>query len=159
MPTSAHADEEIEEPYQQIEEILMDVDIKDNLMVLGDWNAIVGEETMNVVGKFGLGKHNKRCQRLVEFCICHDLIITNTMFDQPKRRRYTWTAERYQLDYILVRNRYRNEMKNSKSFPVADVESDHIPIIMTSQLYMKKLRINNIYKRRYIKEIKTTKSC
>lgn len=52
MPRSAHIDE-IEEAYEQMDEILTNLDIKDNLMILRDWNAVAGEEeTIDVVGKF-----------------------------------------------------------------------------------------------------------
>src|SRR6476469_9441440 len=82
-----------------------------------------------VVGKFGLGKRNDRGQRLIEFCKSQDLMITNTWFEQEKRRRYTWKSpgdlKSYQIDYILVRQRFRNSVKCSWSYPGADVDSDH----------------------------------
>ena len=59
----------------------------------GDWNAKVGsQETPGVTGKFGLGIWNEAGQRLVEFCQENALVITNTLFQQHKRRLYTWTS-------------------------------------------------------------------
>ena len=66
---------------------------KDVLFIIGDWNAKVGsQETPGVNGKFGLGVQNEAGQRLVEFCEENALVIANTLFQQHKRRLYTWTS-------------------------------------------------------------------
>ena len=63
---------------------------KDVLFIIGDWNAKVGsQETPGVTGKFGLGIRNEAGQRLIEFCQENALVITNTLFQQHKRRLYT----------------------------------------------------------------------
>ena len=60
--------------------------------IIGDWNAKVGsQETLGVTGKFGLGIQNEAGQRLIEFCQENALVIANTLFQQHKRRLYTWT--------------------------------------------------------------------
>ena len=62
---------------------------KDVLFIIGDWNAKVGsQETPGVTGKFGLGIQNEAGQRLIEFCQENALVITNTLFQQHKRRLY-----------------------------------------------------------------------
>ena len=62
------------------------------LFIIGDWNAKVGsQETPGVTGKFGLGVRNEAGQRLREFCQENALVIANTLFQQHKRRLYTWT--------------------------------------------------------------------
>ena len=66
---------------------------KDVLFIIGDWNTKVGsQETPGVTGKFGLGIRNEAGQRLIEFCQENALVITNTLFQQHKRRLYTWTS-------------------------------------------------------------------
>ena len=61
--------------------------------IISDWNAKVGsQETLGVTGKFGLGIQNEAEQRLVEFCQENALVIPNTLFQQHKRRLYTWTS-------------------------------------------------------------------
>ena len=58
---------------------------------MGDWNAGVGrQEIPGVTGKFGLGVQNEAGQRLIEFCQENALVIANTLFQQHKRRLYTW---------------------------------------------------------------------
>ena len=69
-------------------------------------NAKVGsQETPGVKGKFGLGVQNEAGQRLVEFSQENALVIANTLFQQHKRRLYTWTSpdgqHQNQIDYIL----------------------------------------------------------
>ena len=69
-------------------------------------NAKVGsQETPGVTGKFGLGIQNEAGQRLIEFCQEIALVITNTFFQQHKRRLYTWTSpegqHRNQIDCSL----------------------------------------------------------
>ena len=60
---------------------------------IGDWNAKVGsQETPGVTGKIGLGIRNEAGQRLIEFCQENALVIANTLFQQHKRRLYTWTS-------------------------------------------------------------------
>ena len=66
---------------------------KDVLFIIGDWNAKVGsQETPRVTGKFGLGIWNEAGQRLIEFYQENALVIANTLFQQHKRRLYTWTS-------------------------------------------------------------------
>ena len=69
-------------------------------------------ETPGVTGKFGLGVQNEAGQRLIEFCQQNTLVIANTLFQQHKRRLYTWTSpdgEHWnQIDYILCSQRWRS---------------------------------------------------
>ena len=70
---------------------------KDVHFILGDWNAKGGRnalfpETPGIRGKFGLRVQNEAGQRLIEFCQGNPLVIANTLFQQNKRRLYTWTS-------------------------------------------------------------------
>ena len=86
---------------------LLELASKDGvLFITGDWNAKVGsQETPGEIGKFGLGVQNEEGQRLIEFCQENALVIANTLFQQHKRRLYTWTSpdgqHQNQIDYIL----------------------------------------------------------
>ena len=84
--------------------------------MIGDWNAKVGsQETPGVTGKFGLGMQNEAGQRLIEFCQENALVIENTLFQQHKRRLYTWTSpdgqHQKQIDYILCSQRWRSSIQ------------------------------------------------
>ena len=144
MPTSAYDDEVVDSVYEEIEQLVEQVKGNEYLIVMGDFNAVIGEGKDGLeVGEFGLGQRNNRGDKLIEFCRRLKLIITNTWFRQHKRRRYTWTrpdGERYQLDYILVRQRYRNSVKNAHSYPGADINSDHNLVAMRACVRMKKIQ-------------------
>ena len=63
------------------------------LFISGDCNAKVGsQELLGVMDKLGLGVQNEAGQRLIEFCQENALVIANTLFQQQKRRLYTWTS-------------------------------------------------------------------
>ena len=84
---------EVEWFYEDLQDLLKLKHTKDVLFIIGDWNAKVGsQETPGETGKFGLGIWNKAGQRLIEFCQENALVITNTLFQQHKRRLYTWTS-------------------------------------------------------------------
>ena len=79
---------------------------KDVLFIIGDWDAKVGsQETPGLMGKFGLGVQNEAGQRLIEFFQENILVIAITLFQQHKRRLYTWTSPggqyQNQIDHIL----------------------------------------------------------
>ena len=92
-PTSNTEEAEIERFYEDLQDLLELTFKKDVLFFIGDWNAKVGsQETPGVTGKFGLGVRNEAGQRLIEFCQENTLVIANTLFQQHKRRLYTWTS-------------------------------------------------------------------
>ena len=115
---------------------------KDVLFIIGDWNAKVGsQETPGVTGKFGLGIRNEARQRLIEFCQENALVIANTLFQQHKRRLYTWTSpdgqHRNQIDYILCSQRWRSSIQSAKTTPGTDCGSDHELLINKFRLKLK----------------------
>ena len=88
--TSNPEEVEVEWFYQDLLELTPK---KDVLFFLRDWNAKVGGQEMpEVTGKFDLGIQNEAGQRLTEFCQENALVIANTVFQQHKRRLYTWTS-------------------------------------------------------------------
>ena len=88
-PTSNAEEAEIERFYEDLQDLLELTHKKDVLFIIVDWNAKVGsQETPGVTGKFGLGVQNEAGQRLIE----NALVIANTVFQQNKRRLYTWTS-------------------------------------------------------------------
>ena len=91
-PTSNAEEAEVERFYEDLQNLLELTPQKDVLFIIGDWNAKVGsQETPGVTGKFGPGVQNEAGQRLIEFCQENALVIANTLFEQHKRRLYTWT--------------------------------------------------------------------
>ena len=109
-PTSNTEEAEVERFCEDLQDLLELTPKKDVLFIVGYWNAKVGsQEAPGVTGKFGLGMQNEAGQRLIEFCQENALIIANTLFQQYKRRLYTWTSpdgqHRNQIDYIICSQR------------------------------------------------------
>ena len=105
-PTSNTEEAKVERFYEELQDLIELTPKKDVLFIIGDWNAKVGsQETPEVTGKFGLGMQNEAGRRLIEFCQENALVTANTLFQQQKRRRYTWTSpdgqHQNQMDYIL----------------------------------------------------------
>ena len=92
-PTSNAEEAEVERFCEDLQDLLELTTRKDVLFIIGDWNAKVGsQETPGVTGKFGLVVQNEVGQKLIEFCQENTLVIANTLFQQHKRRVYTWTS-------------------------------------------------------------------
>ena len=110
-------------------------------IVMGDLNAKVGdkEDKECGIGPFGLGSRNGRGDMLATFCQANGLIITNTLFKQPNRRKYTWISPgdrfRNQIDYIMIDNAWRSSVMNARTRPGVDCDTDHI--LLTAGLRIK----------------------
>ena len=115
-PTSDAEEAEVEQFYEDLQDLLELTPKKDVLFIIGDWNANVGsQEIPGVTGKFGLGVWNGAWQKLTEFCQENALVITNTHFQQHKRTLYTWISpdgqHQNQIDYILCSQRWRSSVQ------------------------------------------------
>ena len=119
-PTTNAEEAEVEWFYDDLQDLLELTPKKDVIFIIGDWNAKVGsQETLGVTGKFGLGVQNEAGQRLTEFCQENTLVIANTLFQQHKRRLYTWTSPdgQYwnQIDYTVCSWRWRISIWSAKT--------------------------------------------
>ena len=102
-PTSNAEEAEVEQFYEDLQDLLELTPKKDVLLIIGDWNAEVeSQETPGVTGKFGLGVQNEAGQRLIEFCQENTLVIENTLFQQHKRRLYTWNHQMVNTEIRLI---------------------------------------------------------
>ena len=123
--TSNPGEVEVEWFYEDLKDLLELAPKKDVLFITGDWNAKLGsQELSRITGKFGLEVQNEAGQKLTEFCQEDALVIANTLFQQHKRRLYTWTSPdgqyRNQTDYILYSRRWRSSIQSAKTRLWAD---------------------------------------
>ena len=119
-PTSTAEKAKVEWFYEDLQDLLELIPEKDVLFIIGNWNARVeSQETPGITGKFGVGVQNEAGQRLIEFCQENALVIANTLFQQHKRRLYTWRSpdgqHHNQIDYILCSQRWRNSIQSEKN--------------------------------------------
>ena len=86
---------------------------------------------------------NETGQRLIEFCQEYALVIANTLFQQHKRRLYTWTSpdgqHQNQIDYVLCSQRWRSSIQSAETRLGADCGSDHERLISKFRLKLKKV--------------------
>ena len=142
-----HAEEaEVEWFYEDLQGLLELTSKKDVLFIIGDWNAKVGsQEIPGVTSKFGLKVQNEAGKRLTEFCQENTLVIANSngLFQQHKRRLYTWTSpdgqHQNEIGYILCSQRWRSSIQSAKTKPGADCVSDHELLFANFRLKLKKV--------------------
>ena len=113
--TSNAEEAEVERFFEDLQDLLELTPKRDVFFMIGGWNAKVeSQEIPGVTGKFGLGVQNEAGQRLLEFFQENALVIANTLFQQHKRRLYTWTSpdgqHRNQIDSILCSQRWRSSI-------------------------------------------------
>ena len=128
-PITNAKEAELEQFNEDLQDLL-ELTPKNVLFITGDWNAkAANQETPGVTGKFGLGIQSEAGQRLTEFCQENALVRANTLFQQHKRRLYTWTSldgqHRNQIEYTLCSQRWRSSIQSTKTRPGADCGSDH----------------------------------
>ena len=123
--TSNTEEAEVEQVYEDLQNLLELTPKKDVLFIIEDWNAKVGsQETPGVPGKTGPGKQNETGQRLTEFCQENTLVIANTLFQQHKRRLYKRTSthgqHQNQINHILCSQRWKRSIQSAKTILGAD---------------------------------------
>ena len=140
-PKSDYDCNEIEELYDQLQNVIDQTPKKDILVVQEEWNAKVGrdgrENWQGICGPFCNDDTNERGLRLLEFATVNDLVFANTFGHHKASRRWTWHSpngqHHNQIDYILVRKCFWSEVNSARtqSFPRADIGSDHDLLMMT----------------------------
>lgn len=113
------------------------------MLVMGDFNAKVGrvasaELAPDCIGIHGKGTRNANGEWLIEWASSHRLSITNTFFKNAAGKKTTWASPariswrsgklfyvNNQIDFILVRNRERPLVRNSRAYPLTEMQSDH----------------------------------
>ena len=133
--TSNAEEAEVEWFYEDLQDLLELTHKKDVLFIIGDWNAKVGsQEIPGVTGKFGLQVQNTAGQRLTEICQKKALVRANTLFQQHKRRLYTWTSpdgqHRNQIDTFFAAKdgeALYSQQKQDRELTVAQIMSSLLP--------------------------------
>ena len=135
-PTMTNPDAAKDKFYQDLDTAISKTPKKDKLIILGDFNARVGTDHhtwQNIIGKNGVGKCNSNGLLLLRTCASHDLLITNTVFRQANRFKTTWMHPRskhwHLIDYIIVRQADRQDVKVTRVIPLAECWTDHRLVI------------------------------
>ena len=159
-PTSEHDEEEVDQFYQELDQARQQCKEHEVIMVIGDLNAKVGQgRTADIVGPHGLGRRNDRGDRFVNWCLEKEQIISNTWFKHHPRHLWTWKSPgdrvRNQIDFLTINRRFRNSVNQVKTYPGADCNSDHVPVVATVMIKLKNLRKSVPKTKRQLQLLKT----
>uniref|UniRef100_A0A8D8SMX4 Craniofacial development protein 2 n=1 Tax=Cacopsylla melanoneura TaxID=428564 RepID=A0A8D8SMX4_9HEMI len=161
-PTTDHGDEEVEQLYSQVSKIIQTLPKHEIMMIMGDFNAKLGKGRMGEhIGDWGLGERNDRGDMLSTFAAEHNLIVSNTFFQHRTSRLYTWKSPdrrtRNQIDFVLINQRFRNSITDMRTYPGADIRSDHNPLIGNIRIRLKKVAKKQVkrYDYRKLKDTNT----
>lgn len=160
-PASTLAEEELDQFYEMLQEEIKNTARHDLLIVMGDFNAKVGKtwaKWNGAIGKFGYGEENERGQRLLNFCLNYDLVISNTIFYARKdKHKYTWESPdgrtKNMIDYIIVNKKWKSSILSCRSFTSADIGSDHQLVMAKIRLRLKKNQTPRTLKRLDIEKL------
>ena len=122
-PTMTNEEADIECFYMQLSQLIASIPITDKLIMLGDFNARVGTEASiwkKVIGRHGVGKVNSNGTLLLSLCAEHNLVITNTIFQQPDIHKVSWMHPRskrwHLIDFIITRQRDQRDFRTVRAF-------------------------------------------
>ena len=155
-PTTSYSDEDVDEFYKTLQRTIDNVPRRDIKVVMGDFNAQVGDDSTTwngVLGRYGYGSMNERGERLLQFCRLNKLNIMNTWFKHKPSRKWTWKSpsDRTQMiDYIMIDRRWRSCINNARSYPsavVPNVVNDHNLVIANFKIRF------NVQKRTHTKKV------
>ena len=122
----------------RLQDVLDNRNKHDLLIFTGEMNTKVGEENWDydeVMGKHGLGQRNENGERLCEFCDMNELVITGTLFPPKNIHKATWVSPnritRNQIDHVLINERLRDSVKDTRVYSSANIRSDHYLLCTT----------------------------
>ena len=143
-------EEENDKFYASLQKIVSKVNKSDMLIIMGDFNARVGNTKIEqYVGIHGEETCNRNGNRLIDFTIYNHLKIMNTMFEHKDSHKFTWEARntRSIIDYILCNNRISDMVLDARVFRGPEIETDHYllvcPIRLKPRWYKKKIQLKN----------------
>lgn len=137
--------------YDQLNTVISSLPRNDIVVILGDFNAKVGNNNDNIkeiMGKHGLGSVcNNNGERLIDFCSTNEFFIGGTKFPHKDIHKYTWQSPdgvtRNQIDHVLMSKRFQSSLTNVRTMRSADIYSDHKLLIAEIKVKHKKLHTKN----------------
>lgn len=149
-PTLTSAKEDIDMFYGDLKSAIQKVDRQDKLVVLGDFNARVGQDfnIWSSLGRHGIGKCNDNGHLLLQLCQEFSLKITNTCFRQKDKFKTTWKHPRsgiwHILDYVIVRTRDIRDVLSVRCMRGAECWTDHRLVRAKLALYILRKRRHTV---------------
>ncbi|MBN1009258.1 hypothetical protein JW499_21765, partial [Amphritea sp. ZJ14W] len=119
-PCEGTEQDEMDRFYNALSDVVVRVKDKDSVLLMGDFNARIGNRTEGyekVMGKFGEDMEaNRNGKQLLDFCASMGLVITNSFFKHKNIHRYTWEGRgtRSVIDYIITDQEFRKAVRDTR---------------------------------------------
>ncbi|XP_057666796.1 craniofacial development protein 2-like [Diorhabda carinulata] len=146
-PTENAEEEEKEKLYENLEKEIEGIPKEDTTIVLGDFNAQIGQEDYikQVAGKHTVHNvTNDNGTRLCNLAISTNMVISSTKFQHPYHHKVTWSAPDNktftQIDHILITRRKQSSVKDVRTFRGACADTDHFLVTATIKQKVKRCR-------------------
>lgn len=142
-------EEETEAFYQSLQSVVEQVPARDMLLIMGDLNARVGNDTTawrGTLGRFGLAEQKENGVKLLDFCALDGLVVTNTLFQHRACHQHTWfhpaesSRAGHMLDYVLLSQRFKSSILDTRVYRKTHLQSDHRLVISKVRLKLKAKR-------------------
>ena len=131
-PTETSEEVVKQEFYVALTDVLKKIKRKDVILLMGDFNAKVGQENEgleHIMGKHGLGERNENGEFFVNLCASHDLVIGGTLFPHKDCHKVTWVSPDHrtenQIDHVAISRKWRHSLQDVRNKRGADVGTDH----------------------------------
>ena len=145
-PTLSSTPDAKDEFYENLAATISSIPSKEQLVLLGDFNARLGADRdswPSCLGQFGVGRMNENGQRLLELCTYHNLCIANSFFKTKPQHKVSWRHPRskhwHQLDLILIRRSAIKNVRHTRSYHSADCDTDHSLVCCTIRMQPKRI--------------------
>ena len=134
-PQIGCTDEEKDCFWSDLEEEIEKVPADERCIVGGDLNGHVGQNN-HVIGRihggYGYDERNAEGERIVDFAVSSDMVLTNTFFTKRREHLVTYKSggRSSQIDYLLYRRKDLREVKDCKVIPGDHVSAQHRLVVM-----------------------------
>lgn len=129
--------EENDEFYLNLQNILNKVNQNDFIMIIGDFNARIGNSKIDTnIGIFGEQTRNNNGSRLIDFVSFNQLKVMNSFFNHKDSHKFTWEARGSKsiIDYAICNNKLADLVLDVRVFRGPEIESDHYLLICPIRL-------------------------
>ena len=137
-PQVGCTDEEKEEFWEELEELIRSLSAKDKIVIGADLNGHIGRGNTGYErwhGGFGHGEKNQEGDNILKFTQAYDLALGNSFFKKREDHYVTYMSgtNRTVVDYILVRRQDLRDLKNYKVIPGESIASQHRLLVATME--------------------------
>ena len=143
-PTEGDSEEEKNDFFEQLEEVVSYSGRHELLFVMGEFIAKIGEDEglwRRSMKAFRIGQRNDNGQRLLEFSNISELVVTNTVFSHKNINKCTWTSQdgttRNLIDYVLVNKIRRTSIIDTRVHSGCRFPSDQKLVILKIKYKLK----------------------